>query len=280
MATTHDNEHSGGGHPTFMQYAVIAILLFAITIVEFIIIMDFPGERAKVISEALGQPSTTILLFLLSGIKFAIVILFYMHLKFDNKLFFWMFVAGMALAVMVGLSLIGLFTAIRGGDVRAADAPYVPCYFDHERGEHGENVCPTPVPQPTATPHPRVAPLASYTNPPAVVEEGPAPVGPVDISGPPDAGTGEQLVVQYGCGACHSTDGSALVGPTWQGLYGTEEALDDGSTVTVNDDYIKESVQDPNAKVVSGFTAGLMPPTLGVKDDEIPHIIEYIKTLR
>ena len=281
MATTHDNEHSGGGHPTLMQYVVIAILLFAITIVEFIIIMDFPGVRERVISDALGQPSTTILLFLLSGIKFAIVILFYMHLKFDNKLFFWTFVAGMGLAVMVGLSLIGLFTAIKGGDVRAEAAPYAPCYFDHERGEHGENVCPTPVPQPTATPHPGVTPLAQYSSPPAnVAGEGAESSGPVDLTGPPDAGVGEQLAGVYGCGACHSTDGSALVGPTWQGLYGTEEALDDGSAVTVNDDYIKESIQDPNAKVVSGFTAGLMPPTLGVKDDEIPHIIEYMKSLR
>jgi heme/copper-type cytochrome/quinol oxidase subunit 4 len=280
MATTHDNEHSGGGHPTFMQYAVIAILLFAITIVEFIIIMDFPGERAKVISEALGQPSTTILLFLLSGIKFAIVILFYMHLKFDNKLFFWMFVAGMALAVMVGLSLIGLFTAIRGGDVRAADAPYVPCYFDHERGEHGENVCPTPVPLPTSTPHPVVPAIpGGYSDPPTdrSTDETPTPGPPPE----PDPEYGQYLVEEvYFCGTCHSTDGSALAGPSWQGLYGTEEALDDGSTVTVNDDYIKESIQDPNVKVVSGFTAGLMPPTLGVKDDEIPHIIEYIKTLK
>ena len=277
MATTHDNEHSGGGHPTFMQYAVIAILLFAITIVEFIIIMDFPGVRERVISDALGQPSTTILLFLLSGIKFAIVILFYMHLKFDNKLFFWTFVAGMGLAVMVGLSLIGLFTAIKGGDVRAEAAPYAPCYFDHERGEHGENVCPTPVPLPTSTPHPGVTPLGQYSTPPPIDDDDDLPVR---TTGPPDAAIGEQLVKQYGCGTCHSTDGSALAGPTWQGLYGTEEALDDGSTVTVNDDYIKESVQDPNAKVVSGFTAGLMPPTLDVKDDEIPHIIEYIKTLK
>ena len=87
-------------------------------------------------------------------------------------------------------------------------------------------------------------------------------------------------MLAYGCLACHSTDGSALVGPTWQGLYGTQEALEDGTSVTVNDGYIKESIQDPNAKITAGFTAGLMPPTLGVKDEEIPHIIEYIKSLR
>ncbi len=275
MVTTHETEH-GGGHPSLLQYIVIAILLFAITIVEFIIIMDFPGEQERVISDALGQPSTTILLFLLSAIKFAIVILFYMHLKFDNKFFFWAFVAGMALALMVGLSLIGLFTAIRGGDLRADDAPYAPCYFDHERGEHGENVCPDLEPQPTSTPHP-VVPTIVYTAP---VVAAPAGAVVADFSGPPDAGLGEQLYQQYGCNACHSTDGSALVGPTWRGLYGTEETLGDGSTVTVNDEYIKESIQDPNAKVVEGFTAGLMPPTLNVQDEEIPHIIEYMKSLR
>jgi cytochrome c551/c552/heme/copper-type cytochrome/quinol oxidase subunit 4 len=275
MATSHETEHSGGGHPTLKQYIVIAILLFAITIVEFVIIMDFPGEAEKIISQGLGQPSTTILLFLLSAIKFAIVILFYMHLKFDNKFFFWAFVAGMTLALMVGLSLIGLFTAIKGGDLRADDAFASPCYFDHDLGSHGENVCPTPEPEPTSTPHP-VVPTIVYTAPVAA----PAVAVVADLAGPPDVGLGEQLVLQYGCNACHSTDGSALVGPSWQGLYGTQESLDDGSTVTVNDEYIKESIQDPNAKITAGFTAGLMPPTLGVSDDEIPHIIEYMKSLQ
>lgn len=275
MATSHETEHHDGGHPSLAQYIVIAILLFAITIVEFVIIMDFPGEAEKVIAEALGEPSTTILLFLLSGIKFAIVILFYMHLKFDNKFFFWVFIAGMVLAVMVGLSLIGLFTAIKGGDLRADDAFASPCYFDHDLGEHGENVCPTPEPQPTSTPHPML-PTIAYTAP--VVAAPAAAVA--DVSGPPDAGLGEQLYVQYGCNACHSTDGSVLTGPSWLGLYGTEEQLDDGTSVLVDDEYIKESIQDPNARITAGFTAGLMPTTLGVSDEEIPHIIEYMKSLQ
>ena len=98
--------------------------------------------------------------------------------------------------------------------------------------------------------------------------------------GEPSADIGGDLVLAYGCLACHSTDGSALVGPTWLGLYGTQEALEDGTQVMVDDEYIKESIQDPNAKITAGFTAGLMPPTLGVKDEEIPHIIEYLKSLR
>ena len=94
------------------------------------------------------------------------------------------------------------------------------------------------------------------------------------------AAIGAGLVEQYGCNTCHSTDGTTLVGPTWQGLYGTEEELEDGTTATVNDEYIRESIRTPNLRVVKGFTAGLMPATLGVQDDEIPHIIEYMKSLR
>ena len=150
MATTHETEHGGGGHPSLKQYVFIAILLFVITIVEFVLILDSVGLREA------SPIGTTVILFLLSGIKFAIVILFYMHLKFDNKFFFWVFIAGMVLAVMVGLALMGLFTAVKptlGGEPRLPDVA-APCAFDHEIGEHGENVCPDPTPQPTSTPAP------------------------------------------------------------------------------------------------------------------------------
>jgi cytochrome c2/heme/copper-type cytochrome/quinol oxidase subunit 4 len=272
MATSHETEHSGGGHPSLKQYAFIAILLFAITIVEFVIIMDFPGEAEKVIADALGQPSTTILLFLLSGIKFAIVILFYMHLKFDNKFFFWVFIAGMVLAVMVGLALMGLFTAVKptlGGEPRLPDVA-APCVFDHEIGEHGENVCPDPTPQPTSTPAPTLEALA-ITAPVAVA---PSAGG----SGEPTAAEGERLANEvYGCNACHSTDGTVLVGPSWQGIWGTQEALEGGGSATVDEDYVRESIHDPAAKLVAGF--GNLMPVLGLTDPEIDSIIEYIKTL-
>ena len=274
MATTHETEHGGGGHPSLGQYIFIAILLFAITIVEFVIIMDFPGPREKVIADALGQPSTTILLFLLSGIKFAIVILFYMHLKFDNKFFFWIFIAGMVLAVMVGMALIGLFTAVKptlGGEPRLPDVA-APCAFDHSLGKHGENVCPDPTPQPTSTPAPTLEALA-ITAPVAVPAGAAAAAG-----GEPSAERGEQLYISYGCNACHSTDGTVLVGPSWKGIYGSQEALEGGGSATVDDDYIRESIHDPYAKLVEGF-GELMPTGLGVTDEEIDSIIEYIKTL-
>ena len=96
----------------------------------------------------------------------------------------------------------------------------------------------------------------------------------------PDAALGEEVYLKYGCNACHSTDGTVLVGPTWQGLYGAEEELEDGTATLVDEAYIVESIKDPNAKITKGFTAGLMPATLGVTDDEILHIVEYMKTLR
>ena len=275
MATTHETEHGGGGHPSLKQYIFIAILLFAITIVEFVIIMDFPGPREKVIADALGQPSTTILLFLLSGIKFAIVILFYMHLRFDNKFFFWVFVAGLTLAVMVGLALIGLFTAVMptlGGEPRNP-AVAAPCAFDHDLGEHGENVCPEPTPQPTSTPAPTLEALVIST---------PAPVSQTGggvSGGPPSAEKGLQLAESYGCIACHSADGTVLVGPSWKGIYGSQEPLEGGGSATVDDDYIRESINDPYVKLVEGF-GELMPTGLGVTDEEIDSIIEYIKSLK
>ena len=129
---------------------------------------------------------------------------------------------------------------------------------------------------PTDEPSPMLAPgpTISVPGPTASLNFSPSP------GLTPDAALGEELYQSYGCNACHSPDGTALVGPTWLGLYGTEEELEDGTTVLVDDAYIAESIRDPNAKITRGFTAGLMPATLGVKDEEIPHIIEYMKTLR
>ena len=134
----------------------------------------------------------------------------------------------------------------------------------------GSGTAPSP-----ATARPTSPPVPTVTTDSSILARLDAVTG-----GEPSATIGADLVLAYGCLACHSTDGSALVGPTWLGLYGTQEALEDGTQVMVDDEYIKESIQDPNAKITAGFTAGLMPPTLGVKDEEIPHIIEYLKSLR
>lgn len=97
------------------------------------------------------------------------------------------------------------------------------------------------------------------------------------------ADQGYQVLRQNGCIACHSVDGSRLVGPTFQGIWGHEQAVTTGSekrTVTVDAEYVKRSIYDPNADVVEGFNKGLMLSYEGmVSEDEVALIIEYLKTL-
>ncbi len=86
------------------------------------------------------------------------------------------------------------------------------------------------------------------------------------------------LAVQ--CLSCHTIDGRPGVGPTWQGLYGSEVELEDGSKVTADDAYLIESIKDPNAKVVKGFPAGAMPPYGSILTDaNIADLVAYIKSL-
>lgn len=93
---------------------------------------------------------------------------------------------------------------------------------------------------------------------------------------------GEQLSRIKGCTACHSSDGSPLVGPTYLGLYNkTETVVTDGKTrkVVVDDEYLRRSILEPTADVVEGFQP-LMPPQAGaLSDDEVEGLIEYIKSL-
>lgn len=89
---------------------------------------------------------------------------------------------------------------------------------------------------------------------------------------------GEALAADNACGACHSTDGTKTVGPTWQNLYGSERELDDGSTVTADEEYLHESIVEPSAKIVEGFPPSMVPyDHLG--ESEISSLIEYIKSL-
>lgn len=90
---------------------------------------------------------------------------------------------------------------------------------------------------------------------------------------------GPTLYASKGCAGCHSTDGSQLVGPTFKGLWGRSEALADGSSVDVDENYLRESIVAPAAKVVAGYSP-VMPPYAGqLTDEQIDGLIAYIKTL-
>jgi mono/diheme cytochrome c family protein len=89
---------------------------------------------------------------------------------------------------------------------------------------------------------------------------------------------GAQLFQQLGCSGCHQAANSAIA-PTLHGIYGKLVALQDGSTVTADDAYIRESILNPTAEVVKGFNP-IMPSFQGqVNDPQIQDLIDYIKSL-
>ena len=91
---------------------------------------------------------------------------------------------------------------------------------------------------------------------------------------------GEKLAETLGCRACHSSDGSAIVGPSFKGLYGRQVELADGGKVTADEAYIRESIARPKAKVVKGFP-NVMPDFEGkITEKDLSAIIVYIKTLK
>jgi cytochrome c oxidase subunit 2 len=97
----------------------------------------------------------------------------------------------------------------------------------------------------------------------------------LETMSPVDAG--RKLFQVRGCMQCHSMDGSAKTGPTLQGVFGRVEQMADGTSLTVDENYIRESILEPNARIVAGYEP-VMPTYQGrLKDDEIMAIIEYLK---
>ncbi|RMG69144.1 MAG: cytochrome c oxidase subunit II [Calditrichaeota bacterium] len=101
-------------------------------------------------------------------------------------------------------------------------------------------------------------------------------------TGEGDPERGKRIVQGKGaCTACHSLDGSRLVGPSFKGLFGRKETvLVDGKEqeVVVDEAYVIESIKNPSAKVVKGYQP-LMPPQQ-LTDQEIRDVIAYLKTLK
>ncbi|HXG59582.1 MAG TPA: cytochrome c oxidase subunit II [Thermoanaerobaculia bacterium] len=92
------------------------------------------------------------------------------------------------------------------------------------------------------------------------------------------AAQGEKLFQKYACNTCHTDDATAR-GPVLKGLYGTTVALADGRSVTADDNYIRESILNPQAKLVRGF-APVMPTFQGqVNEDDLLKLLAYLKAL-
>ena len=100
------------------------------------------------------------------------------------------------------------------------------------------------------------------------------------ISKLPPAEAGERVFKMKGCAACHSIDGSVVTGPSFKGQFGTTRKLADGSSVTMDENYIRKSILEPNAQVVAGFDPVMTNFQGQINDDQLRVLIEYIKSVK
>ncbi|WNG20509.1 cytochrome c oxidase subunit II [Cystobacter fuscus] len=91
---------------------------------------------------------------------------------------------------------------------------------------------------------------------------------------------GQKVAAEVGCFKCHTVNGEPHIGPTFLGLYGRQETLQDGSAIRADEAYITQSMMDPGAHLVTGY-ANAMPTFQGkLTGPQTAAIVEYIKTLR
>jgi cytochrome c oxidase subunit 2 len=91
-----------------------------------------------------------------------------------------------------------------------------------------------------------------------------------------DAERGAELAKDSGCQSCHQDEDG--LGPTWNGLYGSTRTLDDGSTVTADDDYLVLAIREPGEQKVDGFSVA-MPRYDDLSDQEVADLVAYIRSL-
>lgn len=138
---------------------------------------------------------------------------------------------------------------------------------------------PSPTPQASAgQASPTPVPTASVSSPTPVASSGQA--SPTPASSAALIAEGEKLARSAGCLSCHTTNGRPLTGPTWKGLYGKTVELANGQKVKADDNYIRQSILEPQSQVVKGYNP-IMPSYQGrLSDDQIKAIIAYIKSLK
>jgi cytochrome c oxidase subunit 2 len=95
----------------------------------------------------------------------------------------------------------------------------------------------------------------------------------------PVAVAGENLFRAQGCGTCHRADGSGQ-GPALAGLFGRTVTLDSGASVLADEGYLRESIVNPQAKIVAGYKP-LMPTFQGLlSEEDVMRLLAYVKSLR
>lgn len=88
---------------------------------------------------------------------------------------------------------------------------------------------------------------------------------------------GKQLAASSGCAGCHGSDGQGGVGPTWQGLAGSDVELADGTTVVADEEYLVRAIVDPSADLLADFAVQM--PSNNLDDAQVADIVTYITEL-
>ncbi len=101
----------------------------------------------------------------------------------------------------------------------------------------------------------------------------------LDTSNVPLLELGRKLYITKGCNACHSLDGAPGTGPTWKDSYMVEKAMQDGTRVTTDENYLRQSILMPGNQIVAGYS-NQMPVFMGkLTDRELLALITLIKDL-
>ena len=224
-------------HPTPLTYFKAAMILVIITAIEVGIVYISALESIMI-------P----LLIILSVVKFAIVVLFYMHLKFDHSLFSWMFFGGLTVALfafILVLTLFQVFSSPSNPDVVTAEA------------KHGED-----------------AHEEEISKDPSAEEE-----TSVETVSTDKQSTGNLLVAK-GCGACHAvTDlsgATGVLGPNLDGIGSRASSRQQGLSA---EEYIRESIESPAAFVVEGFDPIMPELRSTLTDSEFEQLVSYLMSL-
>ena len=230
-------------HPTLANYMLIGLFLSLVTLVEFLIILP---EGAR------GSGWVIAPLALLSAVKFAAVIAFYMHLKFDHRLLTWIFLGGFALGFAVVMALAGLFGAFTPFDQPKVFAP-------------SAVVSDPPLPGPPLPPKPTAAPIGSLA-----------------AAGQQIFITGEGQGVATPCVSCHIVEGVdeavGLLGPNLS--YIGTEAVGRQPGISARE-YLEQSIREPEAFVPKGVeraVPGLMLTTItaGLTDEDVEALVAFL----
>ena len=251
-------QHREAAHPTPLTYLKVAFILAALT-----------GIEVGVFYIDVLEPAFLAIFLILSAAKFCLVILFYMHLKFDSRLFSAFFVGGLLLAVAVVVVIMALFQVLSA----LANPP---------EGEEVAAILDEPTrtstigPTPTHTPTPPVGATPTNTPPPAEPSPGDLVALGRDIYMNPPESVGPQALW---CSTCHTIEGLSLglIGPD-QTRIGTDAAI--RKPGLSSEEYIRESIRDPEAFIcdVERCTPGLMTKAIvrGLTDGEVDALVAFL----